>query len=51
MWNDSRPRQGRNFLKWRIHPIAGKLGIPRKLVTFQVMCRTLGADMQNHGTM
>ena len=45
------PRQGRNFLKWRIHPIADKLGIPRKLVTFQVMRRTLGTDLQGHGTM
>jgi integrase len=45
------PRQGRNFLKWRIHPIADKLSIPRKLVTFQVMRRTLGTDMQGHGTM
>jgi hypothetical protein len=45
------PRQGRNFLKWRIHPIADKLGIPKKLVTFQVMRRTLGTDMQDHGTM
>ncbi|HLJ90750.1 MAG TPA: site-specific integrase [Candidatus Angelobacter sp.] len=45
------PRQGRNFLKWRIYPIADKLGIPRKLVTFQVMRRTLGTDMQQHGTM
>jgi integrase len=45
------PRQGRNFLKWRIHPLADKLGIPRKLVTFQVMRRTLGTDMQGHGTM
>jgi len=45
------PRQGRNFLKWRIYPIADKLGIPRKLVTFQVMRRTLGTDMQGHGTM
>jgi integrase len=45
------PRQGRNFLKWRIHPIAEKLGIPKKLVTFQVMRRTLGTDMQGHGTM
>jgi integrase len=45
------PRHGRNFLKWRIHPIADKLRIPRKLVTFQVMRRTLGTDMQQHGTM
>jgi integrase len=45
------PRQAKNFLKWRIHPITEKLGIPRKLVTFQVMRRTLGTDMQGHGTM
>jgi integrase len=45
------PRQGRNFLKWRIHPIAETLGIPKKLVTFQVMRRTLGTDLQEHGTM
>jgi integrase len=45
------PRQARNFLKWRILPIADKLGIPRKLVTFQVMRRTLGTDLQQHGTM
>jgi hypothetical protein len=45
------PRQGRNFLKWKIHPIADKLSIPKKLVTFQVMRRTLGTDMQGHGTM
>jgi hypothetical protein len=45
------PRQGQNFLKWRIYPIADRLGIPRKLVTFQVMRRTLGTDMQKHGTM
>lgn len=45
------PRQARNFLKWRIHSITDKLGIPRNLVTFQVMRRTLGTDMQHHGTM
>jgi len=45
------PRQARNFLKWRIYPITDKLGIPRKLVTFQVMRRTLGTDLQEHGTM
>jgi hypothetical protein len=39
------PRQAKNFLKWRIHPIAAKLGIPRKLITFQVMRRTLGTDL------
>jgi hypothetical protein len=42
---------GENFLKWRIWPIAGKLGIPDRLVTFQVMRRTLGTDMQHHGTL
>jgi integrase len=45
------PRQAKNFLKWRIHPITDKLEIPRKLVTFQVMRRTLGTDLQEHGTM
>ena len=45
------PRHAKNFLKWRIHPIAAKLGIPRELVTFQVMRRTLGTDLQQHGTM
>jgi hypothetical protein len=33
------------------YPITDKLGIPRKLVTFQVMRRTLGTDLQEHGTM
>jgi integrase len=45
------PRWGKNFLKWRIRPIAQKLGIPDRLVTFQVMRRTLGTDMQHHGTL
>lgn len=45
------PRHAKNFLKWRIYPISDKLGIPRKLVTFQVMRRTLGTDLQEHGTM
>ena len=45
------PRWGKNFLKWRIRPIARKLGIPDRLVTFQVMRRTLGTDMQHHGTL
>ena len=31
------PRHAKNFLKWRIYPIADKLKIPRKLVTFHVM--------------
>ena len=45
------PRQARNFLKWGIHPITDRLGIPRNLVTFQVMRGTLGTDTQHHGTM
>ena len=45
------PRWSKNFLKWRIRPIARKLGIPDRLVTFQVMRRTLGTDMQKHGSM
>ena len=40
------PRWGKNFLPWRIRPVARKLGIPDRLVTFQVMRRTLGTDMQ-----
>jgi integrase len=45
------PRWGKNFLKWRIRPIARKLGIPESLVTFQVMRRTLGTNLQKHGTL
>jgi integrase len=43
-------RWGENFLRWRIRPVARKLGIPDRLVTFHVMRRTLGTDMQQHGT-
>jgi integrase len=45
------PRRAKNFLNWRIHPIADRLKIPRTLITFQVMRRTLGTDLQEHGTM
>jgi len=45
------PRRAKNFLKWRIYPLADKPNISRKLVTFQVMRRTLGTDLQKHGTM
>ena len=45
------PRQAKNFLKWRIYPIADRLEIPRELVTFPVMRRTLGTDLRKHGTM
>jgi hypothetical protein len=45
------PRWGKNFLRWRVRPIAQKLEIPDHLVTFQVMRRTLGTDLQEHGTL
>jgi integrase len=45
------PRWGKNFLKWRVRPIAGKLDIPGRLITFQVMRRTLGTNLQHHGTL
>jgi integrase len=45
------PRWGKNFLKWRVRPIAGKLDIPERLITFQVMRRTLGTNLQHHGTL
>ena len=45
------PRDGKNFLRWRIRPISRELGIPDRLVTFQVMRRTMGTDMQHHDTL
>jgi integrase len=45
------PRWGKNFLTGRIRPIARQLGIPDRLVTFQVMRRTLGTHLQRHGTL
>jgi integrase len=45
------PRWGKNFLKWRVRPIAQKLRIPDRLITFQVMRRTLGTNLQHHGTL
>jgi hypothetical protein len=42
---------GKNFLRWRIRPITKRLGIPDRLVTFQVMRRTLGTDLQKHGSL
>jgi len=45
------PRCGKNFLRWRVRPIARQLGIPDRLITFQVMRRTLGTDLQEHGTL
>ena len=45
------PRWGKNFLTWRVRPIACKLNIPARLITFQVMRRTLGTNLQHHGTL
>ncbi len=45
------PRCGKNFLRCRIRPISRKLEIPDRLVTFQVMRRTMGTDMQHHGSL
>lgn len=45
------PRWGKNFLEWRVRPIARKFGIPDRLITFQVMRRTLGTDLQHHGSL
>lgn len=45
------PHCGKNFLRCRIRPISRKLGIPDRLVTFQVMRRTMGTDMQHHGSL
>lgn len=45
------PRDAKNFLRCRIRPVARKLGISDRLVTFQVMRRTLGTDLQHHGTL
>ena len=36
---------------WRIRPIARKLGIPDRLATFQVIRRSLGTHLQEHGTL
>jgi hypothetical protein len=43
--------RAKNFFKWKVWPVADELGIPRKLCTFQVLRRTLGTDLQKHGTM
>jgi integrase len=45
------PHSSKSFLRARIRPIAAQLGIPPRLVTFQVMRRTLGTDLQKHGTL
>ncbi|MEG9435073.1 tyrosine-type recombinase/integrase [Edaphobacter sp. HDX4] len=45
------PRWGKNFLRWRIRPSSRELGIPDRLVTFQVMRRSLGTNLQHYGTL
>lgn len=45
------PLWGKNFLRCRIRPVARHLRIPDHLITFQVMRRTLGTDLQKHGTL
>jgi integrase len=45
------PYSSKNFLRMRIRPVAERLGIPGRLVTFQVMRRTLGTDLQHHGSL
>jgi integrase len=45
------PFHSKNFLRCKVAPIAEQLGIPKKLVTFQVMRRTLGTDMQGYGSL
>ncbi len=45
------PFDSTNFMERRIHPVADRLRIPRRLVTFQVMRRTVGTDLQFHGTL
>jgi integrase len=45
------PFDSTNFMERRIHPVADRLEIPRRLVTFQVMRRTVATDLQFHGTL
>jgi hypothetical protein len=40
------PYSSKNFLRMRIRPVAVRLSVPGRLVTFQVMRRTLGTDLQ-----
>ena len=42
---------GKELPALAVRPIAKKLGIPDRLITFQVMRRTLGTDLQKHGTL
>ena len=45
------PMRPRNFLQDTMKPLAVKLGIDPRLITFQVLRRTFGTTMQKHGTM
>jgi integrase len=45
------PFRAKNFFKWKVWPYTDKLRIPHNLCTFQVFRRTLGTDLQKHGTM
>jgi integrase len=45
------PFRAKNVFKWKVWPVTDEIGIPRKLCTFQVFRRTLGTDLQKHGTM
>ncbi|MGH9607456.1 MAG: hypothetical protein ACRD3N_17340 [Terracidiphilus sp.] len=45
------PHTSKNFLQVRIRPIARKLGIPDPLITFQVIRRPMGIDVQHHGML
>jgi integrase len=45
------PFDSTNFMERRIHPVADRLGISRRLVRFQVLRRTLATDLQDFGTM
>ncbi len=45
------PMRPKNFLQDYMKPLAVKLGIDPRLITFQVLRRTFGTTMQKHGTM
>lgn len=45
------PLRPKNFFKWKVWPYSDKLNISHNLCTFQVFRRTLGTDLQKHGTM
>lgn len=45
------PFESTNFMERRIYPIADELKVPRGLVKFQVLRRTVCTDMQFHGTL